>query len=113
MIRILIAALFLTAQLKLFSQENAEVLKPKFLLRFNVLGLADPLDQNLSFGFEHRFHPDWSAGTDAGWIFASQYVQHQKGVNGFIVRPFIRYYPDRNGTGFLRRNYTINMLLTK
>ncbi|MBA4141109.1 MAG: hypothetical protein H0X70_11555 [Segetibacter sp.] len=102
MIRIFIAAaLCLTAQLKVFSQENtAEVLQPKLLLRFNILGLADPLDQNLSFGLEHRFHPNWSTGTDAGWIFASQYVQNHKGVNGFIVRPFIRYYPDTNGAGF-------------
>jgi hypothetical protein len=102
MTRIFIAAaLFLTAQLKVFSQENiAEEFQPKLLLRFNALGLADPLDQNLSFGLEHRFHPNWSTGTDAGWIFASRYVQNHKGVNGLIVRPFIRYYTDANSEGF-------------
>jgi hypothetical protein len=100
MIRLLIAFLLLNLSCKIFSQNKIAVLQPKLLLRFNALGLADPLDENLSFGIEHRFHPNWSTGTDAGWIFASHYMQNSSRANGFIVRPFIRYYPNENGIGF-------------
>ena len=95
MVKFLIAAILLcNVPNKVFSQRNkAEILQPKILLRFNVLGLADPLDQNLSFGFEDHFHPNWSAGTDAAWVFNTNTVDHLKGVNGFVARPFIRYYP--------------------
>lgn len=100
MLKVFIAVLLIAATPKVYSQNNNELYQPKLLLRFNVLGLADPLDQNLSLGFEQRFHPNWSAGTDAAWIFASQYVQQAKGANGLIARPFIRCYPNENGIGF-------------
>lgn len=98
MIRIFIGAFVLfTAPYKVLSQKiNGETLQPKTLLRFNILGLGDPLDQNLSFGLEQRFHSDWSTGTDAGWIFNSRYFDNTKRINGLIARPFIRYYPKKS-----------------
>ncbi len=100
MIRILIGALLLyTVPYKVFGQKNnAEIFQPKLLLHFNILGLADPIDQNLSFGFEHRFHSNWSVGIDGGWIFRTSYINKSKGVTGVIVRPFIRYYPKRRNS---------------
>lgn len=97
MIRIFIGALLLyTAPYKVFGQKNnVEILQPKLLLRFNILNLVDPIDQNLCFGFEKRFHPNGSAGTDVGWIFRTSYINKSKGVTGVIVRPFLRYYPKR------------------
>jgi hypothetical protein len=77
-----------------------DLFKRTTLVRFNVLGLADVLDNNLSGGLEYRFHPNWSAGTDAGWIFASRYLTTNQGASGVLVRPFLRYYPDKNGIGF-------------
>jgi hypothetical protein len=92
MIKIFIGALLLyTAPCKIFAQKNNG--EPKNLLRFNILGLADLFDQNLSFGFEHGFNSNWSAGTDAGWIFNTNTLDHIRGANGIIARPFLRYYP--------------------
>lgn len=86
--------LLLAAPYKVLSQQNnADKHEPKLSLRFNILGLADAFDHNLTFGIERRFHSNWSAGTDAGWIFYSNYVRNAKNSNGFIFRPFIRYYP--------------------
>lgn len=88
------ALLLLAAPYKVLSQQNKpEIQEPKLSLRFNFLGLIDGFDYNLTLGVERRFHPNWSAGTDAGWIFYSNYIQNTKGSNGFILRPFIRYYP--------------------
>ena len=101
MLKLFIAAVLLySVPSNVFSQRNkAEVIPAKILLRFNVLGLADPFDQNLSFGYENRFQSHWSAGSDAAWVFNTLNFDHLKGVNGLIVRPFIRYYP-RNPASF-------------
>jgi hypothetical protein len=95
MIRIFIAAmLLLNAPYKVLSQKDSGViLQPKTLLRFNVLGLTDITDENLSFGIEHRFNSKWSTGTDLGWVIGSLYLTNLQGVSGVIVRPFLRYYP--------------------
>jgi hypothetical protein len=100
MIRLFIAFFLISLSCKVFSQNKTSELQPKLLLRFNPLGLGDPLDENLSFGIEHRLHPHWSTGTDAGWVFASVYARNSSRANGVIVRPFIRYYPNENGIGF-------------
>ncbi len=65
---------------------------PSTFTRFNIMGLADVLDQNLSVGIEHKFRQQWSVGTDVAYIFNSFYFNEAKGTNGIIARPFIRYY---------------------
>ena len=70
-------------------------------IRFNVTGLADFFDQNISFGGEYKFAPLWSAGTDVGYVFHSNYLSESKFTSGIILRPFIRYYLDKDGRGFL------------
>ena len=82
------------------NKTNVSEFERKLYVRLNLLGLADVLDHNLSTGIEYRFHPHWSTGTDAGWIFASSYLTTNKGANGLLVRPFIRFYPDKDGIGF-------------
>ncbi len=70
-------------------------------LRFNPFGLADPYDENISFGAEHVFRPQWSAGSDVAYVFNSVYLEESKIVHGFIVRPFIRYYFRQGRRSFL------------
>ncbi|MDQ6904099.1 MAG: DUF3575 domain-containing protein [Bacteroidota bacterium] len=68
--------------------------------RFNILGLTDIFDENISLGVEYTFHEHWSTGTDAAYIFDSYYLSQKKGTSGFMVRPFIRFYPDKKRIGF-------------
>lgn len=100
MLKILIGALLLyIVPYNVFCQKNIGVLlQPKTSLRFNILGLADPIDENLSFGIEHRFRSKWSVGTDVGWVFNTTYIGNSKGVNGIIARPFLRYYPEHRNS---------------
>lgn len=73
----------------------------KIVGRFNFTGLADPYDENASIGAEYKFAPRWSAGSDVAYIFNSQYISNAKKSNGFIVRPFVRFYPNITRRGFL------------
>ncbi len=72
----------------------------RLTLRFNFLGLIDDFDQNISIGVEYRFNEHWSTGGDVAYIFHSIYLSQSKTVRGYIIRPFIRYYPDKKRTGF-------------
>ena len=73
----------------------------KIIGRFNFTGLLDGFDQNISIGVEYRFNTQWSTGSDAAYIFRSVYLSESKNVNGVILRPFIRYYLSKNGSGFV------------
>ncbi len=95
-------AFFLAVSCCAFSQgSEGGVPQQKLLARFNFLGIADVLDENFCVGLEYRFHPNWAMGTDVGWIFFSRYIAQNKGANGILARPFIRYYPRKNGGGFI------------
>jgi hypothetical protein len=61
--------------------------------RFNFTGLIDPYDQNISVGGEYRVNEHWSLGSDIAYIFKSYYVPESKYSRGYILRPFVRYYP--------------------
>ncbi len=73
----------------------------KIVARFNFTGIGDPYDENASVGGEYKFAPNWSAGSDVAYIFNSVYVKDAKKTRGYIVRPFIRFYPDTWRNGFL------------
>lgn len=73
----------------------------KVTARFNFTGVADPYDQNISVGGEYRFNPHWSVGSDVAYIFKSYYLSESKYARGIILRPFIRYYFEKNRNGFL------------
>lgn len=72
----------------------------KIVIRFNFIGLLDPYDENISMGAEYRFNAHWSTGSDVAYIFNSIYLSESKKVNGFIFRPFIRYYPENHKKSF-------------
>lgn len=77
------------------------VIEKKVTLRFNFTGVIDGFDQNISFGAEYRFGGNWSAGIDFAYIFRSVYLSQNKSASGYIVRPFVRFYPDKQRTQFL------------
>ena len=62
-------------------------------IRFNFTGLADPIDNNISFGGEFPIHPQWSVITDLAYIEYSGYFSRIKRTSGYIIKPAIRYYP--------------------
>ena len=68
--------------------------------RFNFMGLGDPYDENASLGGEYKFDAHWSAGSDVGYIFNSEYLSDSKRTQGFMVRPFIRFYPNIERRGY-------------
>lgn len=70
-------------------------------VRFNVLGLVDPFDGNISFGGEYAFHPRLSVTTDLSFILYSTYLQNNKRALGYILKPAIRYYASENRSAFL------------
>lgn len=70
-------------------------------VRFNMLGLLDIFDGNVSFGGEYAFQPRWSVTTDLSFIFYSVYFQDSKGALGYNIKPGIRYYVADNRRGFL------------
>lgn len=80
-------------------RQEADTAK-KVTVRFNFLGVGDPYDENASFGGEYRFAPQWSAGSDGAYIFSSKYISNAEKTSGFILRPFVRYYPNKR-KGFL------------
>jgi Protein of unknown function (DUF3575) len=73
----------------------------KIVGRFNFTGLLDAYDENISIGAEYRFNAHWSTGSDVAYIFKSIYLSESKDANGIILRPFIRYYPKKDNSGFL------------
>ncbi|MEP7257370.1 MAG: DUF3575 domain-containing protein [Flavitalea sp.] len=60
-------------------------------LRFNPLGLLDPVEGNLSFGAEYHLQKSWSVAMDASWIFYSRHFS-EANASGFMLRPAIRTY---------------------
>ena len=68
--------------------------------RFNVLGMLDPYDENFSIGAEYKFATHWSSGADVAYIFNSAYLSDSKHCQGFILRPFIRFYPNTSRRGY-------------
>ena len=72
----------------------------KIAARFNFLGLLDPYDENASAGAEYKFAQQWSFGMDAAYIFYSAYLRDSKHCRGYILRPFIRFYPNNGRRGY-------------
>ncbi len=51
-------------------------------------------------GGEYRFSDHLSVGSDVAYVYNSIYLSQSKNVSGYLIRPFIRYYPNQNSAGF-------------
>ncbi|MEJ7769239.1 MAG: hypothetical protein WKF89_15575 [Chitinophagaceae bacterium] len=63
-----------------------------YAFRFNILGLADIMDGNLSLGMERRLGSRLSVTTDLSMVFYSVYLPQIRSTMGYIIKPAIRYY---------------------
>jgi hypothetical protein len=71
------------------------LIKGNTFLRFNVANLADVSEPNISFGFDRRISNHVSLAMDAGYIIMSQRFNDLGRSSGFIIRPAVRYFPDK------------------
>ena len=72
--------------------EHKTVLPATHTIRLNPTGLLDPVEPNLSFGYEYRFQENWAIAGDIAWVFYSRYSEQANHADGFIFRPAIRRY---------------------
>lgn len=61
-------------------------------VRLSPLALIDPLENNLSAGVDIKISKRFSMGGDIAWFFARNSFNRAKQLNGFYVRPAIRFY---------------------
>jgi hypothetical protein len=71
------------------------LIKGNTFLRFNVVNLADVPEPNISFGADRRISNHVSLAMDAGYIIMSQRFHDLGRSSGFIIRPAVRYFPDK------------------
>lgn len=62
------------------------------LLRINFLGMADPLETNLSMGLEYKKTQQFSYTADLGYVFYSSIMSNLKSTNGLVFRTAARFY---------------------
>lgn len=62
------------------------------LVRFNFLGLIDPLESNFSGGLEYKKTPQLSYTADLGYVYFSSIMGNVKRTNGLLLRTAIRTY---------------------
>lgn len=79
---------------------DSNLSKVKFTARFQPLGILDLIDQNFAVGAEFRLSDKFSAGSDFAYVFSSAYLSESKAAKGILIRPFIKYYPDRSRYNF-------------
>src|SRR5688572_31195340 len=94
-------------------EDEAVRIRTDRFLRFNFLGMVDPLDHNFTVGFEQPLSNHLAVAMDAGWIFHSQYFTNATSSNGILLRPAIRWYPRAEGRGFLEAELHYKMVSYK
>jgi len=65
-------------------------------LRFNIANIVDVSEPNISFGAERRISDHFSLALDAGYILMSQQFRDNGNSSGFIIRPAVRYFPEKS-----------------
>lgn len=78
---------------------------PPFTIRFNLFGLVDVLDGNLSAGLEYSIKPRISITADLAGVLYSTYLAENKRALGYIVKPALRYYLSPNRRGFIESGF--------
>jgi hypothetical protein len=61
------------------------------------MNLADVSEPNISFGAERRISKHVSLAMDASYIVMSQRFHDLGRSSGFIIRPAVRYFPEKSG----------------
>lgn len=82
-------------------REKMVLAKGTSFIRFNFTGLADPVENNFSLGYEYRFKEKMSLSADLAYIFYSIYFENIKGASGLIFRPAFRLFIDEKNRGYI------------
>lgn len=93
----LIPVIFLLTISHVYAQQFSDTLdRGTNFIRFNPLNLTDVSEPNISFGAERRITNNISLALDAGYIVYSNRFHDLGRSSGFIVRPAVRYFPNKS-----------------
>src|SRR6478672_9113548 len=93
----LIPVIFLLTISHVYAQQFSDTLdRGTNFIRFNPLNLTDVSEPNISFGAERRITDNISLALDAGYIVYSNRFHDLGRSSGFIVRPAVRYFPNKS-----------------
>lgn len=83
--------------------QKTDSIRPHYdwALRINPLGLIDVFDHHLNVGVEKVLNSYWSVALEASGYFASQYYADARRTSGYMVKPSIRFYADKEKFFFL------------
>ncbi len=98
-----------------FAQKKQPVAGGKVFIRMYLPGLIDPMDNNITAGFEYKLSPRWSVMMDAGLVFTSLYYNEYKSyrTSGYILRPGIRRYFSEQNKWFLEAQFHYKQVIYK
>jgi hypothetical protein len=108
-LKLISCLLFASGFTQLFAQHSKWILQPEHHpaktvnLRFNGIGLLDPIEPNLSVGAEYFLKENISVATDAGYVLYYNDVNKTvKNTSGYIVKPGIQFYFGQRQNAFFR-----------
>lgn len=96
-----------------FGQKADPLQQHDKLIRLNFTSLFDPLETNLSLGFEYRIKDRTSLSMDVGYVFFNfNLYENAIATSGIILRPAIRYYTDARKRFFVEGELHIKSVNT-
>jgi Protein of unknown function (DUF3575) len=89
----ILLCIFLATTMQVQCQKLEDLTAKDKLFRINFTSLLDPIETNISVGYEKRFTKKFSYSMDIGYIYYSSLYQDKlEKISGIILRPAIRYY---------------------
>src|SRR6476619_1796359 len=85
-------------------QQNKPVVEYMTAVHFNPFALVQ-VDYTLLTGIEFRLQPGFSLVTEAGYIFASDYIHgktESSPASGFMLRPSVRFFVNKRRNFYLQ-----------
>lgn len=102
---LLLFSFFAQAQRKKHSFTEHPFTESKTAISFNPFALAE-IDFTALAGYETRLAPRWYLSTEAGYIFASNYIgrteQSSNDGTGFLIRPSVKWFVADNNKFYLQ-----------
>lgn len=102
---LLLFSFFAQAQRKKHSFTERPFPGSKTAISINPFALAE-IDFTALAGFENRLAPKWYLSTEAGYIFASNYIgrteQSSNNGTGFLIRPSVKWFVADNNKFYLQ-----------
>jgi hypothetical protein len=91
--RIIVLCIFLVSCTNSYGQKLQSLEAKDKLFRLNFTSLIDPIESNISVGYEKKVTKRFSYSMDAGYVFYSSLYQNKlEKISGVVLRPAVRYY---------------------